>query len=138
LFFKSSPTVIGTQKGSEYESTPLNFIGYHGFGIMLSYIIGYPLASLTTFTTILGRIRPGHRIDSCCSVLELQSNNGFASNFILTFRNFASDISSLFYLFNYSDFKGIIKTSIFILITAQSACILTAETGDLIFTDNLS
>jgi len=111
----------------------LYVIGYHGFGIVLSYIVGYALASFTTFVTILGRIKPGHKVDSCCSVLEQQSNNGFASNFILTFRNFASGISRLFYLLNYPDLKGIIKTSIIILITAESACILTAETVDLIF-----
>jgi hypothetical protein len=111
----------------------LYIIGYHGFGIVLSYIAGYTLASFTTFITIFGRTRPGHRIDSCCSVLEQQSNNGFASNLILTFRNFGSGISKLFHLFDYPDLKGIIKTSIFILITAESACILTAETVDLIF-----
>jgi hypothetical protein len=107
--------------------------GYHGVGIALAYVTGYSLAAFTTFITILGRTRPGQRIDSCCSVLEQQADKGFASNLILTFRNFASGLSRLFRLSEYTDLKNIIKTSIIILITAESACILTAETVDLIF-----
>jgi hypothetical protein len=111
----------------------LYVFGYHAVGIVLSYITGYSLAAFTTFVTILGRTRPGQRIDSCCSVLEQQANKGFASNLILTFRNFGCGISRLFHILEYPDLNGIIKTSIFILITAESACILTAETVDLIF-----
>jgi hypothetical protein len=107
--------------------------GYSGVGITLSYVTGYSLAALTTFITILGRTKPGQRIDGCCSVLHQQANKGFASNLILTFRNFGVGISRLFHLSKYSNIKGIIKTSIIILITAESACILTAEIADLIF-----
>lgn len=111
----------------------LYVFGYHGFGITLAYISGYSLAAFNTFITILGRTKPGQKIDSCCSVLEQQADKGFASNLILTFRNFVSGFSRLFHLSDYPDLKGIIKTSLFILITAESACILTAETIDLIF-----
>jgi len=111
----------------------LFLFGYHAVGIGLSYITGYSFAGFTTFVTILGRTKPGQRIDSCCSVLEQQADKGFASNLILTFRNFGSGLLRLYHLSKYPDLKGIIKTSIIILITAESACILTAETADLIF-----
>jgi hypothetical protein len=111
----------------------LFFFGYHAIGIALSYMTGYSLAAFATFITILGRTRPGQKIDSCCSVLEQQADKGFGSNLILTIRNFGSGLSILFHLSEYADLKDIIKTSIIILITAESACILTAETVDLIF-----
>jgi hypothetical protein len=111
----------------------LYLFGYHAVGIALSYVTGYSLAALTTFIAILGRTRYGHNIDSCCSVLEQQANNGFTSNLILTFRNFASGLSKLSNLSSQPDLKNILKASIIILTTAESACILTAETIDLIF-----
>jgi hypothetical protein len=111
----------------------LYFFGYHGIGIAFSYITGYSLAAFTTFITILGRTKSGQKIDSCCSVLEQQANNGFTTNLILTFRNFGSGLNKLWSLQSQPDLKNILKVSIIILITAESACILTAETVDLIF-----
>jgi hypothetical protein len=107
--------------------------GYNTIGIALALVTGYSLAGFTTFITILGRTTLGQKIDSCCSVLEQQADKGFISNLILTFRNFGLGLSRLFHLSDYSDLKGIIKTSLYILITAESACILTAEIVDLIF-----
>jgi hypothetical protein len=114
-------------------NTGLYLFGYHAEGIAISYITGYSLAAFTTFMTILGRIKPGQKIDSCCSVLEQQADKGFTSNLIITFRNFGTGLSKLPYLPNHPDLKNIIKTSVLILITAETACILSAETVDLIF-----
>jgi hypothetical protein len=111
----------------------LNLFGYHTVGIALSYITGYSLAAFTTFMTILGRTKSGKKIDSCCSVLENQADKGFTSNLILTFRNFGSGLSKIPYLSRQPDLKNLVKTSFIILVTAESACILTAETADLIF-----
>jgi hypothetical protein len=111
----------------------LNLFGYHPVGIALSYITGYSLAGFTTFMAILGRSKPGQKIDSCCSVLEQQADKGFTSNLILTFRNFGSGLSKLPYLSRQPDLQNLVKTSVIILITAESACILTAETVDLLF-----
>jgi hypothetical protein len=111
----------------------LYLFGYNAQGIALSYITGYSLAAFTTFMTILGRIKPRHRIDSCCSVLEQQADKGFISNLIITFRNFGSGLSKLPYLSNRRDLRNVIKTSLIILITAETACILSSETVDLIF-----
>ena len=91
-------------------------------------------AVVATFMTILGRydIR-NTKIDSCCSVLEQQSSKGFLPNLIMTFKNFWLGLSKLPHLYYQPNLKGILKTSLVILITAESACILTVETIDLIF-----
>jgi hypothetical protein len=111
----------------------LYLFGYYAEGIILSYITGYSLAAFTTFMTILGRIIPGQKIDSCSSVLEQQADKGFTSNLIITFRNFGSGLSKLPYLSNHPDLRNIVKTSVMILITTETTCILSAETVDLIF-----
>ena len=91
-------------------------------------------AGFTTFMTILGRYDLRNtRIDSCCSVLEQVSNKGFLPNLVITFKNFGIGISKLFYLHRQSNIRHILKTSLLILVTAETACILTAETVDLIF-----
>jgi hypothetical protein len=116
------------------ENSAFYFYGYHLHGIVLGYIMGYALASFTTFVTILGRYNlKNARIHSCCSVLEQQSNKGFLPNLIITFKNFGVGISKLFSLHRQSNIKYILKASLIILVTAETACILTAETIDLIF-----
>ena len=85
------------------------------------------------FVTILGRYNYDSEICSCCSVLEQDSKKGFIRNLRTTFTNFGIGIKKLPYLYKQSNLKMILKTSVVILITAESACILTAETVDLIF-----
>jgi hypothetical protein len=103
-------------------------------GIALAYVIGYALAGFTTFMTILGRYSgTGLKIESCCSVLEQQSNKGFLSNMLLTFGYFIKGIKKISYLKKEPNLKYILKTSMIILITAESACILTAETIGILF-----
>lgn len=116
------------------ENTAFYFFGYHLQGIIIGYIIGYTAAGFTTFMTILGRYDLRNtRIDSCCSVLEQQSNKGFVPNLVITFKNFGIGISKLSSLHRQSNITHILKTSLIILVTAETACILTAETVDLIF-----
>ena len=116
--------------------------GFNPGGIAIAYAMGYALAGLTTFITILGRYEynqqndkvPGaNEMDSCCSVLEQDSTLGFASNLKTTFTNFSLGCKHLFRIRNQRGLKTILKSSLFILLTAESACILTAETVDLIF-----
>src|SRR5690349_12098286 len=108
--------------------------GYNDlFGVIMSYSLGYGLASLTTFCTILGRYNQKHGLGGCCSALEQGSNIGFISNLKITFQNCWIGIKSLSHLMELPNAKNIIKTSIYILITAESACILTAETVNLAF-----
>jgi hypothetical protein len=95
--------------------------------------MGYAAAGFATFMTILGRYNLNAKIDSCCSVLEQQTNKGFVANLIITFKNFGLGISKLFFLRRQSNIKYILKTSLIILFTAETVCILTAETVDLVF-----
>ena len=116
------------------QNSALYFFGYHLQGIILGYNIGYLAAGFTTFMTILGRYDlKNTKIDSCCSVLDQQSNKGFLPNLLITFKNFGVGIYKLSSLHRQSNIKRILKTSLIILVTAETACILTAETVDLIF-----
>jgi hypothetical protein len=117
------------------ENTALYFFGYNLQGIVLGYIMGYTAAGFATFMTILGRYNLNSKIDSCCSVLEQQSNKGFIANLVLTFKNFGLGISKMLSLHKQSNIKYILKTSLIILFTAETVCILTAETVDLVFYD---
>ena len=116
------------------ENIGLYTFGFNLIGIALAYVIGYALAGFTTFMTILERYTgTGLKIDSCCSVLERQSNKGFLSNMFLTFGYFIKGIKKILYLKKEPNLKHILKTSMVILITAESACILTAETIGIVF-----
>jgi hypothetical protein len=118
------------------ENSALYLFGYNPIGIAIAYSLGYALAGFTTFATILGRYSyssPDGTMCSCCSVLKQNSQKGFISNLKLTFKNFAVGIKKLPYLYKQQNLRIILKTSLVILITAESVCILTAETVDLIF-----
>jgi hypothetical protein len=117
------------------ENTGLYVLGFNHIGIPIAYVMGYCLATFTTFVTILGRYRyaSGDRIDSCCSVLEQGTNKDFLSNVVTTFKNFGLGLRKLKELPSQPNLKEILKTSLVILITAETACIITAETIDLIF-----
>lgn len=115
------------------ENSALYFFGYNLQGIVFGYVMGYTAAGFATLMTILGRYNLNAKIDSCCSVLEQQSNKGFVANLLITFKNFGIGISKLFSLRRQSNIKHILKTSLIILFTAETVCILTAETVDLIF-----
>jgi hypothetical protein len=125
------------------ENTGLYLFGFNLWGIVIAYALGYALAGFTTFVTILGRhdynqqrekgtaVRHGQ--DSCCSVLEQDSTLGFVSNLKTTFTKFAIGFKRLFSIRKQQGLRTILKSSLFILVTAESVCILTAETVDLIF-----
>lgn len=102
-------------------------------GIIVGYVLGYGLATFTIMT-ILGRYSVRNtRIDSCCSVPQQQSNKGFLPNLLLTLKNFGIGITKLISLHKQSNIKRILKTSLIILVTTETASILTAETVDLVF-----
>jgi hypothetical protein len=116
------------------ENAGLYIFGFNAIGIIIAYVIGYALAGFTTFVTILGRYN--YRLDqncSCCSVLEQDSRKGFLTNLRMTFANFSAGFKKLPYLSKQPSLRRIIKTSLVILITLESACILTAETVGTIF-----
>lgn len=85
--------------------------------------------------TILGRYKyaSGDRINSCCSVLEQDNNKDFVSNVAITFKNFGLGLRKLKEIPKQPNLGEILKTSLLILVTAETACIITAETLDFIF-----
>lgn len=108
--------------------------GFNTLGIIIAYVMGYRLAGFTTFVTILGRYNySSGQTCSCCSVLEQDSRKGFITNLKTTFANFFTGFKKLPYLHNQPDLRNILKMGLVILITAESACILTAETVDIVF-----
>jgi hypothetical protein len=120
------------------ENTALYLFGFNWIGIPIAYLMGYALAGFVTFVTILGRYNynKSKRIlitDTCCSVLGQCSDKGFLTNLRTTFLNFGIGMKKVLVIHKQSNLKYILKTSIFILVTAESACILTAETVDLVF-----
>jgi hypothetical protein len=117
------------------ENTALYTLGFNHLGILIAYTMGYCLATFTTFVTILGRYRYAteDRIDSCCSVLEQDTSKDFLSNVVTTFKNFGLGLRKLKDLPKQPNLREILKTSLIILVTAETACIITAETIDLIF-----
>jgi hypothetical protein len=118
------------------ENTGLYLFGFNPSGIAIAYVMGYVLAGFTTFISILGRYSfSSSKQDtcSCCSVLEQDSSKGFVHNVSTTFRNFAVGLGRLPLLYKQPNLGSIIKMSLLILIIAESVCILTAETVDLIF-----
>ncbi len=120
------------------ENTGLYLFGFNVIGIPIAYAMGYALAGFTTFVAILGRYNyygSSKNIDSCCSssVLEQGTGSSFIPNLKTTFKNFAIGITRLSQLHRQPNLKYILKSSAYILVTAESACILTAETVDLIF-----
>jgi hypothetical protein len=104
-------------------------------GISIAYAMGYCLATFTTIVTILGRYRysSGNRIDSCCSVLEQDTDKDFISNVLVTFKNFSTGLRKLKKLPSQPNLGEILKNCLIILVTAETSCILIAETVDLIF-----
>jgi hypothetical protein len=143
LFFSITKNLLPAALGIEIlcimaaemgENIGLYTFGFNLTGIALAYVLGYALAGFTTFMTILGRYAgTGLKIESCCSVLERQSNKGFLSNMFLTFGYFTKGVRKISYLKKEPNLKYILKTSMVILITAESACILTAETIGIVF-----
>ena len=117
------------------ENSGLYLFGFNLVGMPMAYAMGYALAGFTTFIAILGRYNYGSdgKIDSCCLVLEQGAGSGFITNIKTTFKNFVIGITKLPHLHRQPNLKYILKTSAYILVTAESACILSAETVDLIF-----
>jgi hypothetical protein len=120
--------------GTASVEIALYIFGFNPLGILIAYVMGYALAGFTTFVTILGRYNySSEQICSCCSVLEQDSRKRFLTNLKTTFKNFAVGFKKLPYLYKQPNLKMILKTSLVILITAESACILTAETVVVLF-----
>ena len=67
------------------------------------------------------------------ALLEQGARKGFVANLSGTMRNFGAGTVKLRHLYRQPNLKQVLKSSVTILVTAESACILTAETVGLIF-----
>lgn len=122
------------------ENIGISVFGFNLYGIVIAYALGFALAGFSTFMTILGRYdfkdknrMKTNQINSCCSFLEQNANKGFLYNLVFTFVSFKIGFTKFFRHRNDPYMKSILKTSMLILITAESACIITAETVTLLF-----
>ena len=120
------------------ENIGISVFGFNLYGIVIAYTLGFALAGFSTFMTILGRYDfKNHKeikhIGGCCSFLEENSSRGFIFNLMTTFLNFKRGFTQFLNNWNNPQIKNIIKPSLIILITAESACIITAETVTLLF-----
>src|SRR5215831_14870551 len=114
------------------ENSSFVIFGYKtAIGVTLGYILGYGLSAFSTFATILGRSTYSEKMCSCCSVLE-QGSTGFIATLLMTFKNCGIGVRKMTQLYKQPNLKTILWISIIILVTAETACILTAETIDLI------
>ena len=126
----------------------LYMFGYNAQGIGLSYALVYALAGFTTFAVILGRYRQGTVVSpessknkpntsatisyDCCSILEDSTNLSFLSGLKHTLASFALGLRRLVQFHKVPNKGQILKTSLVLLITAESGCILTAATVDFV------
>lgn len=108
------------------ESVGLYAFGFNPAGIVIAYATGYALAGAATFVTILGRHGNSEML-GCCSV-EHSDKKGFVQGLSGTLRDFARGGRKLVKLHREPELKSILKASAVILVTAESACILVAET----------
>jgi hypothetical protein len=81
----------------------------------------------------MGRYSSKQGLGACCSAIEQGSNISLISNLKNTFGYCWIGMKIIPHLYKLPNLKYIIKTSLYILITAESACILTAETVNLAF-----
>ena len=64
---------------------------------------------------------------------DKNAHKGFVVNLQSTFKNFVKGCKKITKLYKQKNIKPILKSSLYILVTAESACILTAETVGIMF-----
>jgi hypothetical protein len=112
--------------------------GFTTPGFVTSFGLAYGVAGCTAFVSILGRAR-SHRGSrskkeamkcGCEDILAHGSNQGFLAGMVSTFTYFRAGMTELKRLRNTRKSRNLIKTALFILVTAESACIVTTAGVD--------
>ena len=114
------------------ESIGFYLFGFNVVGIIYAYSLGFLVAGFTIFLVILGRYREHQSINLCCHDNH-QFQLGFRSNFITTFKYFKNGWYSLAFLFYNKNKNKLVTRALYLLLTAESICIITAQTIDLLF-----
>lgn len=113
------------------ENAGFMLFGFRLPGAAIAYAMGYSLAGLSTFLTILGRSKGGECGEGCCSLLENARRKGIWANLYGTLWDLASGARRL--ARREQNLKSVVRSSLVIFVTAETACILAAETVDLVF-----
>ena len=111
------------------ESIGFYLFGFNVVGIIYSYSLGFIVAGFTIFLVILGRYREHQSLTLGCHDNH-QFHLGFKSNFITTFRHFKNGWFSIPILFYNSNRNHLLKKALYLLLTAESICVITAQTTD--------
>jgi hypothetical protein len=112
------------------------YFGFNAFGIMMAYLLAYGLAGLTTFLSILGRSAYPHGVDDiscgCVGMVEHSHNLGFRKGIKQSFANLAIGLKMICGAHAARISRGVIKTSLIMLLSAESGCIVAAATVDIL------
>ncbi|MGD1836691.1 MAG: hypothetical protein ACPKPY_01360, partial [Nitrososphaeraceae archaeon] len=115
------------------ESIGFYLFGFNVVGIIYAYSLGFTIAGFAVFLIILGRYSEHKSLELGCHDNH-QFQLGFKSNFIATFRHFKNGCLSIPWLvYNNKNRTNLLKKSLYLLLTAESICIITAQTVDLLF-----
>ena len=108
--------------------------GFNPFGIVMSFILAYALAGSVTMISIFGRNRQSDLgvMSTCCSILEEEGGRGFMAGISETFRHLPSGVRKIASIHKQRDAGKLIKASLVLLVTAESGCIITAATVDVL------
>lgn len=108
--------------------------GFNPFGIIMSFILAYGLAGSVTMISIIGRNRHSDLgvMSTCCSILEEEGGRGFLAGIKETFSHLPSGVKNIASIHKQRDAGKMIKASLVLLVTAESGCIITAATVDVL------
>jgi hypothetical protein len=121
------------------ESIGFYLFGFNPIGIIYAYSLGFLVAGLTIFLIIVGRYKEHKNLDLGCHSDDINGNGthqfqiGFKSNFLTTFKYFKNGWFNLPILFYNSNRNQLLKRALYLLLTAESICVITAQTVDLFF-----
>lgn len=111
------------------ESIGFYLFGFNVVGIICAYSLGFITAGFTIFLIILGRYREHQSLELGCHD-DHQFHLGFKSNFITTFKHFKKGCFNLSILFHNHNKNQLLKKILYLLLTAESICVITAQTID--------
>ena len=115
------------------ESVGFYLFGFNPVGIIGAYSLGFAVAGFTIFLIIVGRYSEHKNLYFGCHDNKHQLQIGFKTNFITTFRYFKNGWRNIPILFYNPNRNQLLKKALYLLLTAESICIITAQTIDLLF-----
>lgn len=135
LFFSHARSMFAAAPGIEIHlhsvfaelggNAGFYIFGYSVSDAAIAYAMGYGFAGFATFLNIHGRSKGAMCKDSCCcSILESAERKGLLPNLYGTLYDFAAGAKKLVHLHSQPNLGSTLKSSLIILVTAESACIM--------------